>query len=267
MVPSDIRTIELAAHHNAILVCPDYRLLPESSGLDIISDLHHFYTWLHTHLADFLCQHFPLQPPVPDLGRILITGESAGGYMAVQSVLLGEVKGVKAVIAHYPMLDMQNHWYSKPGRKEICGQLPPDYPAGWLDRQLNLAKESKPVTHRIPKEGELDTFVALLQEGRYTQVLGSDATLFPIQNLERMKSEGGKLLPMWIFHGDQDTIIPIDGMWAFKQRAVDVFGQEESGTIVTTVAKGQEHGFDNDEISLETNWVVEGRKWLSSHWP
>ncbi|KAI5245410.1 alpha/beta-hydrolase [Aureobasidium subglaciale] len=252
-------TIDLAALHNAIIVCPDYRLLPESSGLDILSDLHNFYIWLHTHLPSFLSTAFSSQAPKPDLSSILVTGESAGGYMAVQSALLGETKGVKAVIAHYPMIDLKDAWYSEPGRKVVWGQSPPEYPEGWLDEQLEAAKSAGAVTHRIPKESELDLFVALLLEGRYTELLGTDSRLYPLENLENKRGQGGKLPPMWVFHGDKDSIIPIDGTLRF----LEVTRGEVEGRIVT----GQEHGFDNDEVRLDEDWVVEGREWLKQYWP
>jgi acetyl esterase/lipase len=239
-------------------VTPDYRLLPESSGLDIISDLHNFYTWLHTNLASFLSTSFPSQTPTPDLSKILITGESAGGYMAVQSVLLGETKGVKAVIAHYPMIDLKDAWYSEPGKKLICGESP-SFPNGWLDQQLKTANSAKPITERIPKEGEPDLFVATLLEGQYTEILGSDSRLFPLENLKRMQEQGETLTPIWMFHGDQDSIIPVDGTKKFVQEA--------QGGVEERIIPGAEHGFDDDSVGLDTDWVIEARDWLKSQWP
>ncbi|KAI4717701.1 alpha/beta-hydrolase [Aureobasidium sp. EXF-10727] len=252
--------IDLAALHNAIIVSPDYRLLPESSGLDIITDLHNFYAWLHTHFTPFLTTSFPHQKTLSaDLSNILITGESAGGYMAVQSVLLAETKGVKAVIAHYPMIDLKDAWYSEPGKKVIWGQSPPSFPEGWLDQQLTTARSADSITERIPVEGEPDLFVASLLEGKYTKILGSDSKLFPLENLKAVKERGGALTPMWIFHGEKDTIIPIKGTLRFVQEA-------RKG-VKETIIPGAEHGFDDDSVGLETYWVLEGREWLKTHWP
>ncbi|KAH0369061.1 alpha/beta-hydrolase, partial [Aureobasidium melanogenum] len=250
--------IDLAALHSAIIVAPDYRLLPESSGLDILSDLHHFYIWLHGNLTSFVSTSFPQQTPKPDISNILITGESAGGYMAVQSILLGETKGIKAVIAHYPMIDLKDAWYSKPGRKVIWGQPPPSYPDRWLDQQLEAAKSAKSVTERIPKEGEPDLFVASLLEGRYTEILGSDSRLFPLDNLKTVKGGGESLPPIWMFHGDKDTLIPMDGTLKFVQEA--------QGGVKETIIPGAEHGFDDDSVTLNTDWVMEGREWLKMYW-
>ncbi|KAI4727175.1 alpha/beta-hydrolase [Aureobasidium sp. EXF-10728] len=251
--------IDLAALHNATIVSPDYRLLPESSGLDIITDLHNFYAWLHTHFTSFLTTSFPQKTPSADLSDILITGESAGGYMAVQSVLLGETKGVKAVIAHYPMIDLKDAWYSEPGKKVIWGQSPPSFRDGWLDQQLAAARSAGPITERIPVEGEPDLFVASLLEGKYTQILGSDSKLFPLENLKAVKEKGGALTPMWMFHGENDTIVPMKGTLKFVQEARE--GVKE------TIISGAEHGFDDDSVGLETDWVIEGREWLKTHWP
>jgi acetyl esterase/lipase len=179
--------------------------------------------------------------------------------MAVQCVLLGEDKGVKAVIAHYPMIDLKDAWYSEPGRKNIFGQSPPSYPDGWLDQQFEAAKSARPITERIPKEGELDLFVATLLEGRYTEILGTDSRLYPLENLKRMREKGEPLTPIWTFHGEQDTIIPVDGTRKFVQEA--------QGGVGERIVPGAEHGFDDDSIGLETDWVVEGRRWLKPYWP
>lgn len=179
--------------------------------------------------------------------------------MAVQSVLLGETKGVKAVIAHYPMIDLKDAWYSEPGRKVVWGQTP-SFPEGWLDQQLEIAaKSAKPVTERIPEDGEPDLFVATLLEGRYTEILGSDSSLFPLENLKTIKEQGEALAPIWMFHGEQDTIIPMDGTLKFVEKAQE--------GVYERIIPGAEHGFDDDSVNLDTDWVVEGREWLKNHWP
>jgi len=179
--------------------------------------------------------------------------------MAVQSVLLGEAKGVRAVIAHYPMIDLRDAWYSEPGKKVIWGQSP-SFPDGWLDQQLEeVAKSAKPVTERIPKEGEPDLFVATLLEGRYTEILGSDSNLYPLENLKRIKEQGEVLTPIWMFHGEQDTIIPMDGTRKFVQEAQE--------GVYERIIPGAEHGFDDDSVGLDTDWVIEGREWLQKYWP
>lgn len=187
--------------------------------------------------------------------------------MAIQSSLLGETKGVKAVIAHYPMIDLQDAWYSIPSHKEIFNQPPPSYPPGWLDAQLKVARTAALVTSRIPKEEDLDLFVALLQQGRYTEILGADSSLFPLENLKKVKEEGKPLIPTWIFHGDIDSIIPIQGTWKFMEEVKRVFGEDGARRVESRVVVGAEHGFDNDEVGLEVDWVIEAQEWLKEYWP
>lgn len=57
---------------------PNYRLLPEASGQDVLQDMDDFWNWLHTGgLAQSLkgTGHGYI---IPDLERILMLGESAG---------------------------------------------------------------------------------------------------------------------------------------------------------------------------------------------
>lgn len=244
---------------------PDYRLLPESPGTDILKDMHAFYSWLHNKFPSFLSTFSPNTRL--DLSSVLVTGESAGGYMAVQSSLLANIPGLKAVIAHYPMLDLRSDWYGKPGRKCLFGQPPPEYPEDWVDEQLELAKKSGPITERIPNPYELDLFNVLLQTGRYTEVLGPEDVLFPMENLDLVNAKGGNLTPTWIIHGDADSAIPIDGTWEFVEKTKRVFGEEDSERLKVTVVEGMEHGFDNEGSSLDDQWVTEGLPWLSKHWP
>ena len=256
--------MDLAASHKAIVIMPDYRLLPESPGTDILKDMHAFYSWLHNKFPSFLSTFF--SKTKLDLSSILVTGESAGGYMAVQSALLAKIPGLKAVIAHYPMLDLRSEWYSKAGKKCLFGQPPPEFPGGWVDEQLELARKSGPIAERIPSPDELDLFIALLQVGRYTEVLGPEDILFPMENLDSANARGVKLPPTWIVHGDGDSVIPINGTWKFVEKTNRLSG-EDPERLKLTVVEGMEHGFDNEGSSLDDQWVVEGLPWLRKHWP
>ena len=64
--------------HNAIYIAPDYRLLPESNGLDQLSDLADFWTWIQKDLASFLRRIGA--EITPDLDHVLSYGESAGKF-------------------------------------------------------------------------------------------------------------------------------------------------------------------------------------------
>ncbi|KAH8093830.1 hypothetical protein DFH11DRAFT_1823072, partial [Phellopilus nigrolimitatus] len=73
--------LELAMKHDAIFVAPDYRLLPEAKGVQILDDLDDFWAWLGRDLNDVVYKAHGLHA---DLDKVLVEGESAGGYLALQ---------------------------------------------------------------------------------------------------------------------------------------------------------------------------------------
>lgn len=75
--------IELALKHNAVLVQPDYRLLPEADGEQILDDMVDFWAWLGRDLPSII-QENGIEV---DMDRVLVSGESAGGYLALQIAL------------------------------------------------------------------------------------------------------------------------------------------------------------------------------------
>jgi acetyl esterase/lipase len=74
--------LDLATKHSAIIVSPNYRLLPESTITDILDDTEDNWKWLHSSLGSFL-QTIDAKF-TPRLDQILVYGESAGGYLALQ---------------------------------------------------------------------------------------------------------------------------------------------------------------------------------------
>jgi acetyl esterase/lipase len=63
--------------HSAIIISPDYRMLPEANGLDIMKDLSDFWEWVHGGGV-----HEELETGIEiDYEKILIEGGSAGSSM------------------------------------------------------------------------------------------------------------------------------------------------------------------------------------------
>ncbi len=70
--------LDYAAKNNAIIVSPNYRLLPEATGEHILEDMNDLWNWLHQGgLSECLREAGHLQVTV-DLSRLLLLGESAG---------------------------------------------------------------------------------------------------------------------------------------------------------------------------------------------
>lgn len=103
----------------AVLVVPDYHLLPEASSLDILTDVADFWAWTQRDLPIELARLAPGY--AVDLTRLGVVGESAGGYLSVQSALLHPEVGIKAVIASYPVLDVDSRFFLEAYNKPILG--------------------------------------------------------------------------------------------------------------------------------------------------
>ena len=76
--------LDLALDHEAILISPDYRLLPESNGAEILDDVAYFWRWAEKELPRQFAQR---GLPGVDIGNILCCGESSGGFISVYCAL------------------------------------------------------------------------------------------------------------------------------------------------------------------------------------
>lgn len=65
--------IQYALLHKAIIVSPDYRLMPEATGMEIFEDILDAWNWVYKDLPAHLGNDIK-----PDFDKILIEGDSAG---------------------------------------------------------------------------------------------------------------------------------------------------------------------------------------------
>jgi acetyl esterase/lipase len=97
----------------AVVVSVDYRLAPESGGLNLVEDGYAGLLWLAEHATELGV----------DPGRIVVAGTSAGGGVAAGVTLLARDRGTPPIAAQVlicPMLDHRNstvsaHQYAGPG--------------------------------------------------------------------------------------------------------------------------------------------------------
>lgn len=72
--------LDFCAAESAIVVTPDYRLLPEATGYDILDDLRDFWAWIAERLSGEL--HDIKHGLAVDLATVAVSGESAGLFRA-----------------------------------------------------------------------------------------------------------------------------------------------------------------------------------------
>lgn len=65
--------------HGVCIVSPNYRLLPESTGLEVMDYLSDLWRWVHIDLQSLVSNSSQEEVEVEvDTSRILVQGESAG---------------------------------------------------------------------------------------------------------------------------------------------------------------------------------------------
>lgn len=140
----DSRLLDICLTNSAIFIAPDYRLLPEASAIEVVEDVEDFWIWLHSTLPALTATW----DAVPDLNRIACTGQSAGGYLAVQSALLfPELARIKVVASMGGSLNTDVPSCRIPGPRIILGKRPP--PPGKAENIIRTyMKNIKPQTVR-----------------------------------------------------------------------------------------------------------------------
>jgi acetyl esterase/lipase len=247
-------TLDYLHIHAAILVTPNYRLMPEATSTDIAADISDFWTWLLHAFPAYLARVHP--GTEADLDRICSTGASAGAYLAVQSAFTrNQAYGcVRAVIGAYPMLDVGSAFFSS-----ALGQRPagiPTLPTAVLDEHLASMVPGAVVSEVDPPE-RFQLAVAMVQQGRWAEFLGGDEELYPMRMVERVEE-----CPfMFFFHGVDDTSVPVEGTMRFAEKVNGRFGE---GKCYLYAGPG-DHGFDTS-FTLDDPWMKEGLGRVTEAW-
>jgi acetyl esterase/lipase len=260
--------LDYAELHSAVIISPDYRLLPEVKGTDILDDMAAFWTWFHKGGPSGILQQSGYREKL-DPSKLLLLGESAGGYLAVQSVLSGFVEP-DAMVLLYPMLDMKADHYTKEYNKPIVNV--PNFPSNLVvDFLATLPptddkRHEQAITEADPP-ARLDLALASVQMGRYLDFIGTDPRLFVLDRIEsgdyaRRKSGKGAVLPLvFLLHGNEDSAVPIQG----SHRFLEVLKKADRNAPVHAAFRSGDHGFDF-QATLDDEWLLAGLKWAEEEW-
>ncbi|OJJ99463.1 hypothetical protein ASPACDRAFT_1889025 [Aspergillus aculeatus ATCC 16872] len=99
--------LELAQTTPAVLITPNYRLLPEATIHEVFSDVLDFWHWVHSPapvaalLAAVPSPQNASGPVTIDLARVLVAGGSAGGYLGL-CLALRFPEQIGGVVVGYP---------------------------------------------------------------------------------------------------------------------------------------------------------------------
>ncbi|KAL4978839.1 Alpha/Beta hydrolase protein [Aspergillus desertorum] len=257
---------DLALHHNAIIVSPNYRFMPQATGLEIYDDIEDFWAWLRSPaLQELLARHET--PTEIDLERILVDGESAGGLLSVNTSL-AHAPEIRATIALYPTLDPSSPDFVKP-RTDLLpfGQ---HLPETLINEVLDPVCDGGPVSSLVAPE-YVPVMCAAIQYGRLGEwyARGSEESerrnlLYPVRRLAEPEVQipvGG----ITIIQGKQDSVVPAHHSVPFVERAREVLKGKRGGDKISLVLREGEHGFDG-EVRYEESWMKDALKAAVEAW-
>ncbi|KAF2746800.1 alpha/beta-hydrolase [Sporormia fimetaria CBS 119925] len=246
--------VPFVLRNNAIVVMPNYRFIPESSGTDIMHDVADFWAWYRKDLPAYVDSISP--GTQLDLGKLSVMGDSAGGLLALQTAIMMPKGDVKCVLGQYPMT---NYLRRKPG------PLPdgsPDPGPQVIDEHLANMRPGEVVSSAIPWDRFPISFT-LAAYDRWREFYGYDENLYPIGFIKKTTY----LPPTLIFHGEQDSAVSVEDSRTFVEKCQEVLDKEAAKDVRLVVVQG-EHGFDvtENKYEEEEDWLREGLKWVEEKW-
>jgi acetyl esterase/lipase len=208
------------------IVAIDYRLAPETKLPDIISDIEEAFRWLGHDGA----KQFHLDP-----GRIVVAGESAGGYLSLVTGYRVRPKP-KAIVALYGFGDLIGDWSSKPNpyplynlrkisREEAEGQTNGTVISDSHDRKGNGGS----------------IYMYCRQNGLWPEEVsgfGRSTIADKITPFEPIRNVTPDWPPTLLIHGTRDTDVPYE-----QSELMDIKFKQKGVPVTLIPIDHGEHGF------------------------
>lgn len=241
---------------SSIVVLPNYRLLPEHSGRDILEDLADFWKWFDGDgLTNLLLKKEPGLELSLDRERLCVSGDSAGGLMALHSALHLPNKRIRVVLAQYPM---SNYLRREPTEKYGDHVAPgPEI----IDKYIDAINPDAVVSSAIPPYRQ-ELSYALAAYSRWQEFFGIGENLLPIDALDNATF----FPPTFIIHSLQDTAVAVGDSENFVKKLKHRFGNDFVEQKVRLESPDGDHGFDIALKEKDTPWLKDGLQWVEKLW-
>jgi acetyl esterase/lipase len=253
--------LDLAVRENAIIVSPDYRLLPEATATDLLLDIQDAFQWLHRTSTEAL-RTLTNHTLSPDLTRVFVCGESAGGYLALQ-LSLSHPTQIRSTLLIFPMIDITSPWFTTPFHKQLLEF--PQFPPEMLSKhKADVASGARPPVRSSDLLFAQAPLMAIaVQQGLYAEYLpASDASLHPLARLrDGAKLPAGGVL---VLHGSQDSVVPVQGSRLFAE----VVRETNPEAKIWVVERDGDHGFENEMglLGEDAEWLRQAYRPVVEAW-
>jgi len=235
--------------NNAIAILPNYRLTPEHTGDEIIEDVADFWSWFRCSLPTYIASKDPSVSL--DFSKVLVHGESAGGWCALQSILILPQHAIKACLVQYPVLcafptspDETPMGEAIPSKKELAEFLAGIVPG-------TVVSSSIP-----PARCWLATMLRAYR--RWGEFFGTEKHLMPDTRIE----DAEFFVPTYIIHGEDDSVVPVKWSHEFVEKARKKFPD----TRFELVTPRGDHGFDGAVYEEDAVWLEEVLRGVEKDW-
>jgi acetyl esterase/lipase len=195
--------IQLAQSRDAMIISPDFRLMPEASPSDVLDDVARFWTWYTQTLPQIAASEAWDAPP--DVKRTICVGQSSGAVIALHSALEHQDVQIQAVLALYGPLCFDVPLLNMPKPRIIGGSRPPaPRQAEAMIRSYIARNQGKIRTSGNPIN-DWELVVTMVQQAWLPRAAkrSHNSRLDVVVNLRNKLT----LPPTWVVHGEQDSVV------------------------------------------------------------
>lgn len=232
VAPHMLRGVE---KHNYALISADYRLAPQASVAEILTDVTDCIKYIRNHLV----VEAGLKDGEVNVSKIAVSGSSAGGYLALLAALNAEPRP-DVVLAIYPITDPLGTFFTN-SQPHPDGKIEKDTVAQFLEPKADAMSANSPESPRNKM------YYYMMQEAILADLLGvrePDVQFRIAKALAERGIEKGVegLPPIYIVHGDADKFVGVEQADEVVQVLKDMGAVVEYERL-----SGLDHLFDKEE--------------------